>query len=297
MPDPFPAKNVLSKACWVQWKVHLWLLYWDQSPYTFVNCSCRHQDTLLIEYNHQLVNRHSFAHGIHQLHLTIESKQVRQVSFRMLGWLYTFSTYAIDHPKLVQQFLVQYENIAVCKCFINSEVHFQWILQHNVLFFGKFWKCWLYVFHINWSWLDNRTATSCKNNKLNPKCQVSQKIVYLFVSVTSPKTSSQMRLLPPFLFFLVNSSMVNPIFWHRTEQVESSFKRNASTRVVHICSVESCTAVCSGVRPRVWGVNWPCIPVWTMGEGWELSSAAGGLNMTPMASGMGNRWAAVSCQW
>lgn len=135
---------------------------------------------------------------------------------------------------------------------------------------------------------------SWKNNKINstPNFRCHRK---LFICLFQWHTQKQASKCHCFLHSSVNSSMVMPFFWHRTEQGESSFKRNASTRVVHICSVEGCTAVCSGVSPKMWGVNWPCLPLWTMGEWWELSAAARGLPCF-MASGMGNRWAALSCQ-
>lgn len=60
----------------------------------------------------------------------------------------------------------------MCKYFINSRICFQWILLHEVLFFGfeslGRTGC-QYVCHINYSWLDNRNATSWKNNKINSK--------------------------------------------------------------------------------------------------------------------------------
>lgn len=152
-----------------------------------------------------------------------------------------------------------------------------------------------YVCHINYSWLDNRNATSWKNNKINSKANFRYHRK-LFVCLFQWHPKKQASKWQCFLYYSsVNSSVVKPVFWHRTEQVEN-FKRNVSTRVVLVYSVEACTAVCPRVSPEKWGVNWPCIPIWTMGEGWEGSAAARGLSCF-VAGGMGNNWAAASCQW
>lgn len=135
----------------------------------------------------------------------------------------------------------------MCKYFINSRICFQWILLHEVLFFGfeslGRTGC-QYVCHINYSWLDNRNATSWKNNKINskPNFRYHRK---LFVCLFQWHPKKQASKWHCFLYYSsANSSVVKPVFWHRTEQVENSFKRKASTRVVLVYSVEACTAVC-----------------------------------------------------
>lgn len=64
-------------------------------------------------------------------------------------------------------------------------------------------------------------------------------------------------------------------------QVQSPSKWSASTRSVHICSAEGCTAACSGASPGRWGLNSPHISSCEMWEGWEHSAAAGGFLPAP----------------
>ncbi|KAF4798127.1 hypothetical protein TURU_067439 [Turdus rufiventris] len=71
-----------------------------------------HQDMLLIECNHQLVNRHPFAHGIHQLHLTIGSKQLKQ--YREYGDTVSSKLFLYAAPSSSDFFLLQYKVEAMC---------------------------------------------------------------------------------------------------------------------------------------------------------------------------------------
>lgn len=150
--------------------------------------------------------------------------------------------------------------MAVCKCFINSGLCFQWIILHEVLFFG--FECLgstgcQYVFHMKYSWLDNRNATSWGKKKKTPQKQnpkpdlVSQKILWFFFSMAPKKTKQANETA----FSAPSSSPQSLALWlsHSSglqqAQVQSPSKWSASTRSVHICSAEGCTAACSGASP------------------------------------------------
>lgn len=216
------------------------------------------------------------------------------------------STYGIYHPKLVQQFLVQCENTALCKHFTNAGIFFRWILLHEVLFFG-FESLgntgYQYIFHINYSWWNNRSAISWKTNKINstPNSRCHRRLFICLVWQHPQKQAGKWDCFLHSSSSLASCSMVKPYFWHREEQLESSFKSNASTSIVHICSVEGCTAVCSGVGPEMWGVSpqekggnsvlqpedRPVHGQWD-GNGWLLWAASGaqGRSLTPTPTWM-----------